>query len=137
MNKKMADRIRFLCKAVGPAKQTIIVARKDIDALQQKLSQATTERMKNIILGAIEQRQSQQKKAEAVVVSFMSSVDGLDLEERNVMMQLYIKQKKWSEIDSLAGKRMNAREVNTIYKRALRRMALNAESMSCLAEKEK
>lgn len=137
MNKEMADRIRFLCKAVGPAKQTIIVARKDIDALQQKLSQATTERMKNIILAAIEQRQSDQKKAEGIVASFMSTVDGLDLEERNVMIQLYIKRKKWREIDSLEGKRMNAREVNTIYKRALRNMALNAENMSCLAENEK
>jgi len=132
-NKDMAEKIRLLCKSVGPAKQTMTTARKDIEALSQKLSQATTDRMKSMIQGAIEKREQEIEKAESIVYYFMNIVDGLDREERNVMMQLYMKGKKWSEVDSLDGSRMNASEVNTIYKRALRRMVMNAERMGIIA----
>ena len=132
-NKDMAEKIRLLCKSVGPAKQTMTVARKDIEALNQKLSQSTTDRMKSMIQGAIEKREHEIEKAESIVYYFMNIVDGLDREERNLMMQLYLKGKKWSEVESLDGSQMNASEVNTIYKRALRRMVMNAERMGIIA----
>jgi len=132
-NKDMAEKIRLLCKSVGPAKQTMTVARKDIEALNQKLSQSTTDRMKSMIQGAIEKREHEIEKAESIVYYFMNIVDGLDREERNLMMQLYLKGKKWSEVESLDGSQMNASEVNTIYKRALRRMVMNTERMGIMA----
>jgi hypothetical protein len=62
----------------------------------------------------------------------MNAVDGLDREERNVMMQLYLKGKKWSEVDSLDGNRISIQETIKIYKRALRHMASNAERLRAL-----
>ena len=100
-NKDMTEKIRLLCKSVGPAKQTMTVARKDVSALKQKLSRVKTDRMKDMIQGAIEKRGREIEEAESIVYSFMNVVDGLDREERNVMLQLYLKGKKWSEVDSL------------------------------------
>ena len=131
-NKDMTEKIRLLCKSVGPAKQTMTVARKDIDALNQKLSQATTERMKTMLQGAIEKRECEIEKAESIVYSFMNVVDGLDREERNVMLQLYLKGKKWSEVDSLDGRRISIQETIKIYRRALRHMASNAERLRAM-----
>lgn len=133
-NKDMAEKIRLLCKSVGPAKQTMTVARRDIDALSQKLSQATTDRMKSMIQGAIEKREREIEKAESIVYSFMNVVDGLDREERNVMMQLYLKGKKWSEVDSLDGSQFSTRETIKIYRRALRHMASIVERLGNLQE---
>lgn len=133
-NKDMTEEIRILCKSVGPANQTMIVARKDVSALKQKLSRVKTDRMKDMIQGAIEKREREIEKAESIVYSFMNAVDGLDREERNVMMQLYLKGKKWSEVDSLDGSQMDERETNTIYKRALRHMVQNAERMGLLLQ---
>jgi len=126
-NKDMTEKIRLLCKSVGPAKQTMTVARKDVSALKQKLSRIKTDRMKNMIQGAIEKRGRDIEEAESIVYSFMNVIDGLDREERNVMMQLYLKGKKWSEVDSLDGRRISVQETIKIYKRALRHMASNAE----------
>ena len=104
MNRNKTEQIRLLCKSVGSAKQTMAVARKDIEILQQKLSMATTERMKDMIENAIRRRENENKRAEGIVSAFMSAVNGLDFEARNLMIQLYIKQKRWSEIVSLDGK---------------------------------
>jgi len=136
MNRNKTEQIRLLCKSVGSAKQTMAVARKDIEILQQKLSMATTERMKDMIENAIRRRENENKRAEGIVSAFMSAVNGLDFEARNLMIQLYIKQKRWSEIVSLDGKQMNAREVNTVYKRALRHMVMNAERIGILTGNE-
>jgi len=131
-NKDMTEKIRLLCKSVGPAKQTMTVARKDVSALKQKLSRIKTDRMKNMIQGAIEKRGRDIEEAESIVYSFMNVIDGLDREERNVMMQLYLKGKKWSEVDSLDGRRISVQETIKIYKRALRHMASNAERLGAL-----
>ena len=131
-NKDMTERIRLLCKSAGPAKQAMTVARKDVSALNQKLSRVKTNRMKDMIQCAIDNREREIEKAESIVYSFMNIVDGLDREEQHVMMKLDLKGKKWSEVDSLDGRRMDEREVNTIYKRARRHMVRNAESMGLL-----
>ena len=131
-NKDVTEKIRLLCKSVGPAKQTMTVARKDVGALRQKLSRVKTDRMKDMIQGAIEKRGREIEEAECIVDSFMNAVDGLDREERNVMMQLYLKGKKWSEVDSLDGNRISIQDTIKIYKRALRHMASNAERLRAL-----
>ena len=131
-NKDMAEKIRLLCKSVGPAKQTMTVARKDVSALKQKLSRVKTDRMKDMIQGAIEKRGREIEEAESIVYSFMNVVDGLDREERNVMLQLYLKGKKWSEVDSLDGRRISIQETIKIYRRALRHMASNAERLRAM-----
>jgi len=131
-NKDMTEKIRLLCKSVGPAKQTMTVARKDVSALKQKLSRVKTDRMKDMIQGAIEKRGREIEEAESIVYSFMNVVDGLDREERNVMLQLYLKGKKWSEVDSLDGRRISIQETIKIYRRALRHMASNAERLRAM-----
>ena len=131
-NKDMTEEIRILCKSVGPANQTMIVARKDVSALKQKLSRVKTDRMKDMIQGAIEKRGREIEEAESIVYSFMNVVDGLDREERNVMLQLYLKGKKWSEVDSLDGRRISIQETIKIYRRALRHMASNAERLRAM-----
>lgn len=134
MNRNKTEQIRLLCKSVGPAKQTMAVARKDIEVLQQKLNMATTERMKAMIENAIRRRENENKRAECIVSSFMSAVNGLDCEERNVMIQLYSKQKKWTEIDSSKGVQLSKHEVEKIYRRAIRHMCSNAENLVALQE---
>jgi len=131
-NKDMTEKIRLLCKTVGAANQTMTVARKDVSALKQKLSRVKTDRMKDMIQVAIENREREIEKAESIVYSFMNVIDGLDREERNVMMQLYLKGKKWSEVDSLDGRRISIQETIKIYRRALRHMASNAERLSAM-----
>ena len=85
-----------------------------------------------MIQGAIEKRGRDIEEAESIVYSFENVIDGLDREERNVMMQLYLKGKKWSEVDSLDGRRISVQETIKIYKRALRQMASNAERLGAL-----
>jgi len=131
-NKDMTERIRLLCKSAGPAKQAMTVARKDVSALNQKLSRVKTNRMKDMIQCAIDNREREIEKAESIVYSFMNVIDGLDREERNVMMQLYLKGKKWSEVDSLDGRRISIQETIKIYRRALRHMASDAERLGAL-----
>lgn len=131
-NKDVTEKIRLLCKSVGPATQTMTVARKDVGALRQKLSRVKTDRMKDMIQGAIEKRGREIEEAESIVYSFMNVVDGLDREERNVMLQLYLKGKKWSEVDSLDGRRISIQETIKIYRRALRHMASNAERLRAM-----
>ena len=131
-NKDMTERIRLLCKSAGPAKQAMTVARKDVSALNQKLSRVKTNRMKDMIQCAIDNREREIEKAESIVYSFMNVIDGLDREERNVMMQLYLKGKKWSEVDSLDGRRISIQETIKIYRRALRHMASNAERLRAM-----
>ena len=133
-NKDMTEKIRLLCKSVGPAKQTMTVARKDIDALNQKLSQATTERMKTMLQGAIEKRECEIEKAESIVCSFMNIVDGLEREERNVMMQIYLRRRKRRDVEALDGVPMSMQEVDTIRKRALRHMLVNSKTEAQLME---
>ena len=134
MSSNMVGQIKLLCKNVGPAKQTLTVAKKDIEVLQQKLNAAKSERMKNMIQQAIERKEKGIKRAEEIVISFMNAVDGLDSEERNVMIQLYCMQKKWTEIDSPEGGQLSKHETEKIYRRALRHMCTNAENLVALQE---
>jgi DNA replicative helicase MCM subunit Mcm2 (Cdc46/Mcm family) len=118
------DRVKYLCKSVGHAKKTLDITEKDLETLRKRIQQAKSEREKKILQAVIERKERGKKEAEDIVYSFMKAVDGLENEERNVMIQLYVKGRRWREIESLDGKLIPMSKATIIYKRALRHMAL-------------
>lgn len=122
MRNDATERIRCLCKSVGYAKKTLAVMEKDIDTLSKKIEQAKTEREKRMLLDVVKRKEREKKEAEETVYSFMKVVDGLEEEERNVMLQLYVRKLKRDEVKRLDGSLMPMQEVDTLRKRSIRRM---------------
>lgn len=122
MRNDATERIRCLCKSVGYAKKTLAVMEKDIDTLSKKIEQAKTEREKRMLLDVVKRKEREKKEAEETVYSFMKAVDGLEEEERNVMLQLYVRKLKRDEVKRLDGSLMPMQEVDTLRKRSIRRM---------------
>ena len=123
MSNDAMERIKCLCKGVGYAKKTLAVMEKDLEILSKKIDQAKTDREKRMLLDVVKRKEREKKEAEEIVCSFMEVVDGLEEEERNVMLQLYVKKLKRDEVKKPDGKQMPMQEVDTLRKRSLRRMA--------------
>jgi len=134
MNRKIVENTKLLCKSARPAMLTMLTAEKDIVTLRKRMETAKTERETIALTRALERREEEKNQAAEIVYSFKSAIDGLEEQERDVLQQLYFKGRKSKEVESLDGRIMDMREVDTIRKRAVRHLSVNAERLQRLKD---
>lgn len=134
MNREIAQRTKLLCKSARSAMLTMLTAEKDIATLKKKMGTARTERETIALTRALERREEERNQAAEIVYSFKSAVDGLEEQERDVLQQLYLKGRKSKEVESLDGRIMDMQAVETIRKRAIRHLSVNAERLQRLKD---
>lgn len=122
-NEKEMKQAKELCKNYLGARIMIKTAISSLESMNTKLKDADTEKEKIILSYAIERRNRQIEEANAMIEEYERCLIRLPEEERMVIDQLYGKGCKWTEVKNLEGTILSEKEVITVWKRAIRRIA--------------
>lgn len=121
--KQNEDQVRELCRQYRGAKRGIIIAEKGLEAILNKIESSETERERKQWEIALGHKQDEVNAMGDIIIAFETCIMALPEDERSVIEQLYVKEKKWAEVTDIQGDLLPIKDSIKLWKRAKRRMA--------------
>ena len=106
----------------APAKMRLSQCKQELDNLERICALLPDCKEKNVALAGIEKRKKQRELDRATVVVFELALMALEGQEKEVIIQLYVQRKRWTDIVSSDGYPLGKSSISRLRKKGLHHM---------------